>query len=343
MHKLSRFIVIIALFAHKVTAQDYHFTQYDRAMLLLNPSAAGNFDGFERFSMQNRNQWVGAGTRFMTSLATAEFTFGKNNVDNKSYAGMGLHFNRDVGGDSRFGSNAIGASLSGHLVTSKRSKFSAGIQTSVSNRSGDLSNLLFYSQWNGSTFDPNIPTNEPNQIARFSYIDAGAGVSYTFSTKGNRVAQMQQRYVNVGVFAQHVSRPKLRYNEITYDRLQVKVGGHLETEFNIGYGLALEFKTIQMLQGKHYVGRYGMLFKAFLKQSASITRFKNDTFFSAGIYMSSTGTLSPVFIVDLGGFQLGMNYDLELAKISRAYRSSIEFSLSYSFTKSSLFKRSKIR
>ncbi|MFM7595692.1 MAG: type IX secretion system membrane protein PorP/SprF, partial [Flavobacteriales bacterium] len=270
------------------------------------------------------------------------FTFGKNNFDNKSYAGMGLHFNRDVGGDSRFGSNNIGASLSGHLVTSRRSKFSAGIQTSVSSRSGDLSNVLFYSQWNGSTFDPSIPTNEPNQIARFSYIDAGAGISYTFSTKGTRVAQTQQRYFNVGLFAQHVSRPKLRYNEITYDRLNVKVGGHLESEFNIGYGLALEFKTLQMLQGKHYIGRYGMLLKAILKQSASITRLKNDAFCSAGLYMSSTGTLSPVFVIDLGGFQLGINYDLELAKISRAYRSSIEFSLSYSFTKSSLFKRSKI-
>ena len=343
MRKYSKFIVIIALFALEATAQDYHFTQYDRAMLLLNPSAAGNFDGFERFSVQNRNQWVGTGTRFMTSLASAEFTFGKNNFDNKSYAGMGLHFNRDVGGDSRFGSNVIGATLSGHLVTSKRSKFSAGIQTAVSSRSGDLSNLLFYSQWNGSTFDPSIPTIEPNQIARFSFIDAGAGLSYTFSTKGNRVAQMQQRYVNVGVFAQHVSRPKLRYNELTYDRLQVKFGAHLESEFNLGSGLALEFKTIQMLQGKHYVGRYGVLFKAILKQSASITRLKNDAFFNVGMYMSSTGTLSPVVVVDLGGFQLGMNYDLELAKISRAYRSSIEFSLAYSFTKSSMFKRSKIR
>ena len=342
MKKLIIFSVSITLISLSLSAQDYHFTQYDRAMLLLNPSAAGNFDGFERFSMQNRNQWIGAGTKFMTSLATAEFTFGKNNFDNQSYAGMGVHFNRDVGGDSRFGINAIGASLSGHLAASRRSKFSAGIQTSVSSRSGDLSNLLFFSQWNGSTFDPNIPTNEPNQIARFSYIDAGAGLSYTFSTKGNRVAQTQQRYFNVGLFAQHVSRPKLRYNEITYDRLHVKFGAHLESEFNLGSGLALELKTIQMLQGKHYIGRYGVLFKTMLKQSASITRLKNDAFFNAGMYMSSSGTLSPVVVVDLGGFQLGMNYDLELAKISKAYRSSIEFSLSYSFTKSSVFKRSKI-
>ncbi len=342
MRKAGWYILFGMLSAFNAIAQDYQFTQYDRALLLLNPSAAGNFDGFERFSVQNRNQWVGAGTRFMTSLAAAEFTFGKNNFDNKSYAGMGIHVNRDVGGDARFGSNLFGASLSGHLVTSKQSKFSAGIQTAVSSRSGDLSNLLFFSQWNGSAFDPNIPTNEPSQIAKFSYLDAGAGLSYTYSSKGNRVSQERQRYVNVGIFAQHIARPKLRYNEITYDRLYVKLGGHLETEVNIGNRFALEMRTIQMLQGKHYHGRYGIMLKSVMKQGASITRLKNDAFFSAGLYMSSTGTLSPVCVVDLGGVQIGLNYDLELSKLGRAYRSSIEFSLSYAFTRSSLFKRTKI-
>lgn len=338
------FGLIVLVFLVKITlAQDYHFTQYDRSMLLLNPSAAGNFDGFERFSAQNRNQWIGAGTRFMTSFSAAEVTFGKNNFDNRSYAGMGVHFNRDIGGDSRFGSNAIGASLSGHLATSRKSKLSAGIQTSFTSRSGDLSNLLFFSQWNGSIFDPSVPTNEPNQLARFSFVDAGAGFSFTISNAGNRVSQMRQRYFNVGVFAQHLTRPKLRYNEITYDRLYAKIGAHLESEINLGSNMALEFKTLQMFQGKHYHGRYGLLFKILMKQSASITRLKNDSFFSFGLYGSSTGTISPAFFFDLGGFQLGANYDLELSKMGRAYRSSIEFSLSYAFTKSSIFKSAKIR
>lgn len=342
MKKSSWFVPICILVGFHLSAQDYLFTQYDRVMLVLNPSSAGNFDGFERFSLQNRNQWVGAGTRFMTSLAAAELTFGKNNFDNKSYAAMGMHVTRDVGGDARFGSNQFAASLSGHLVASKQSKFSAGIQMAASNRSGDLSNLLFFSQWNGSVFDPSIPTNEPNQIARFSYVDAGMGLSYTYSSKGNRVSQVRQRYVNIGVFAQHISRPKLRYNEITYDRLYVKFGGHLETEVNMGNRLTLEFKTIQLLQGKHYQGRYGILFKTVMKQGASITRLKNDAFLSSGLFMNSTGTLSPVCLLNLGRVQIGLNYDLELSKMSRAYRSSIECSFSYTFTQSSLFKGNKI-
>lgn len=108
------FGVIYCLFAGSILlGQDFHFTQYDRSMLLLNPSAAGNFDGFERFSAQNRNQWIGTGTQFMTSVASAEFTLGKNNFNTSSYTGIAVHFNRDVGGDSRFGSNAMGATLGG--------------------------------------------------------------------------------------------------------------------------------------------------------------------------------------------------------------------------------------
>lgn len=67
--------------------------------------------------------------------------------------------------------------------------------------------------------------------------------------------------------------------------------------------------------------------------------FKNDAFVSFGLYGSSLGTLSPSILVDLGGLQFGFNYDLELARISRAYRSSLEFTLSYAFTKNSLFKK----
>jgi len=110
--------------------QDFHFTQYDRSMLLLNPSAAGNFDGFERFSAQNRNQWVGAGTQFMTSYAAAEFTLGKNNFDNRSYTGIAVHFNRDVGGDSRFGSNAMGVTQQESLtLLIQRSRALLSVQT----------------------------------------------------------------------------------------------------------------------------------------------------------------------------------------------------------------------
>ena len=342
---LPRYILLCVLFGLSTMglSQDYTYTQYDKAMLMLNPSSAGNFDGFERFTSQQRNQWIGAATRFNTSFASGEFTWKKNGLDNQSYLGMGVHAVRDVGGDAKFGNNQIAATLAGHLVVSRKSKISAGIQTSYTNRSGNFSDLLFYSQWNGSSFDPSVATNEPNQVAKFSFVDAAAGLSYTLSSSSSRVSKRDQRYLNMGVFVQHIARPKLRYNDITFDRLMPKMGGHIEGEMTLNSIFSLELKSLQMIQGKHYIGRYGSFLKVLFKPSAGITRFKNDSYLSIGSYMSSTGTLSPCFLLDMGGLQFGFNYDIELGKMSRAYRSSLEFSFSYSFTKKSLFKNTKIK
>lgn len=327
---------------HVLYAQDMFFSQYDKCLLLLNPSSAGSFDGFERFSTQHKSQWVGAGTSFSTTMASSEFTFGKNNQNNRSYIGAGAHFLRDVGGDARFGTSTFGSTLSGHLVTSKKTKISAGIQVAYTNRSSDLSKLQWYSQWNGDVFDPNMLVNEPYQIAKYGFVDASAGFSFALINKGNGVGNGVVNALNMGVFAQHLNRPRLRYNEITLDRLYVKAGGHIETELALDRMYSVEIKTLHLLQGRHYAGRYGAFLKIKLKQTADITRLKNDTFISFGLYGSSTGTLSPTVLLDWGGIQFGANYDLELAKISRAYRSSLEFSLSYAFTKNSLFNKRKI-
>lgn len=340
---MKNFLVLgFSVWLSAFQAQDFFFTQYDKCLMLLNPSAAGSFDGFERFSMQHKNQWVGAGTSFASTMGSAELTMGKNNFNNRSYLGAGMHFLRDIGGDARFGTSSFGGTLSGHLVTSPKTKLSAGIQLSYTNRSGDFSSLQWYSQWNGSIFDPSNPVNEPSQVPKYSYIDASAGISFSLINKGDKVGNGKINGLNIGFFSQHLNRPKLRYNELTLDRLYMKIGGHAETELALNNLYSIEIKTLQLVQGKHYLGRYGLFLKTKLSQTAQITRLKNDAFVSFGLYGSSTGTLSPSILVDLGGLQFGFNYDLELARISRAYRSSLEFTLSYAFTKNSLFKKRKI-
>jgi type IX secretion system PorP/SprF family membrane protein len=324
-------------------AQDFHFTQFDRSLLLLNPSMVGHFDGFERFSVQNRNQWVASGTQFMTSLAAVECTFGKNNMDSKSFVGFGAHFLRDVGGDARFGNTSFGASLSGNLQVSKNSKFSAGLQTSYTNRTADFSRLTYYSQWNGSIFDPAVPTNEAGSFTSFGFVDAGLGMSYSFDKRNASISQSNAKSLCLGAFIQHVTAPKLRYNAISSDRLKRKWGFHAETEFSLNSSMLLELKTAQTMQGKHYEGNVGALLKFMFKRTAQITRLKNDAWLCAGLYARTSGAISPTVYLDLGGFQFGISYDQELSKRAKAYRSSIEFSLAYSFTKNAMFSSRKIR
>ena len=55
----------------QVFSQDFHFTQYNRVGILVNPAITGVFGGWERFCVSHRNQWLGANTQFTTSSASA--------------------------------------------------------------------------------------------------------------------------------------------------------------------------------------------------------------------------------------------------------------------------------
>lgn len=323
-------------------SQDYHFSQFDKALVLLNPATVGDFDGFERFGIQNRNQWIGSGTQFMTTMASAELTFGKAARNKNSFVGLGIFFLSDVGGDSKFGMTAGGLSLSGNLPLAKGHRLSAGIQTSFNNRNADFSNLSFYSQWNGSSFDPSIPIDESNQLASFSYVDAGLGAHYSFDKKSNSSSAGNELAFSSGFFIQHLNQPKLRYNALTFDRLDAKIGVYCASQMGINSVASIEIKVAQFFQGPHYEGLYGSFYHVKLKRESNSTALRNEKKLGVGFYVRSSGALIPACFLDLGYCQMGVSYDQELSKLSRAYRSSLEFTFSFTATKKSLFSGRKL-
>jgi len=333
---------LFALVSSHLVAQDYHFSQFDKVLMVLNPATVGNFEGFERLSIQNRNQWIGAGTQFTTTMASAELTFGKTARKDDPFVGLGILFLNDVGGDSKFGMTAGGISLSGNLPLSKSHRLSAGIQTSFNNRSADFSNLSFYSQWNGSEFDPSIPIDEPNQLASFSYVDAGLGLHYSFDKRSNSSSGGKELAFSSGFFIQHINQPKLRYNALTLDRLNAKYGLYVSSKIGVNTVAGIELKAAQFFQGKHYEGLYGAFYYLKLKRESKATNLRNEKTISAGLYFRSSGALIPSCYIDLGACQFGVSYDQELSKLSRAYRSSLEFSFSYTLTKRSIFAGKKL-
>ena len=90
------FVFISLLISGIASAQDYHFSQIDKMMPLINPATTSNFDGFEKFSALHRSQWLGSGTKFHTTNALAELTLGKKRGRDKAYLGVGVFFNNDL-------------------------------------------------------------------------------------------------------------------------------------------------------------------------------------------------------------------------------------------------------
>ena len=217
-------------------SQDFHYSQIDQSMAMINPATTSTFSGFERISLQHRNQWLGAGTQFMTSMGMMEFSIGKEARRTSAYSGLGVYFINDIGGDSKFSIKTGGVTASGVLPLSKAHSISAGIQVGYSSRSADFSRLTFYNQWDGTQFDPNINPNEVNGVNSFSHLDAGAGIAYSYNKDNENTLSASDLSFQGGFSMQHLNRPTLRYNSLVDDKLPIKMCIHA----NLRYGLSPE-------------------------------------------------------------------------------------------------------
>jgi len=334
---------ISCFFVFSVYAQDYHLTQMDKTMTIWNPSATSMHQGYEKISLQNRNQWLGAGTQFMTSYGMGEFSVGKTRKSDKAYAGIGVFFSNDVGGDSKMSQKAFGTSVSGHLPLAKGHWLSAGIQTAFCNRSADFSRLLYYSQWNGSSLDPNVYSGEANDFTSFSYLDAGLGMNYRY-IPGNKPNLSSGQFAFLGGFSiAHVNSPSLNYNSLTTDRLYRKFCFHTQMKYALDDRSNMELSAMQYIQGPHKETILGLFYRAKFRGNSEITNVVNSQSILMGCYFRSMGTMAPYVALTYGSVDIGLSYDLDFGTISSAYRHSIEVNFAYTFTKKSMFNGNRLR
>ena len=104
---MKKLLVILFLIPLGLSAQDIHYTQLQQQPMLLNPSYAGMFQGWERVGVSHKSQWVSAGTKFYTTTIAADLNLFKPKRGNKAHMGVGLQLYNDIGGDSKFGTKQM--------------------------------------------------------------------------------------------------------------------------------------------------------------------------------------------------------------------------------------------
>ena len=329
-------------------AQDMHFSQSSQTPVFINPAAAGVFDGWERVIINHRNQWLGAGTQFMTTAISADINLGKSELNDRAHFGLGLQFYNDIGGDSRFGNQTGTLTLSGILpMGGTGHMLSLGVQGGLGSRKADLSNVTFMNQWDGatSTFNPLLYSGEQNTLTSFMYIDASAGLYYIYDGGKNTFSRNNDFKFKFGLAAYHVNMPKLKYVSGSTDRLHRKYVGHLgfSTDF-VGRPLAMESNVVQFIQGGHFETIFGLIMKYRFENATKITGNNQDAFIGLGAYMRWGDAIIPSVIIDWKGFHFGMSYDVTISELRKAHRGgSLEFSLAYTNIDHSLFKTRKRR
>ena len=340
---MKRLLFLFLTLSFLGQAQDFHYSQLDQSLTLINPATTSTFSGFERITLQHRNQWLGAGTQFMTSMGMAEFSIGKIARQKSAYAGIGVYFVNDVGGDSKFSIKSGGVTASGVLPIAKNHTISAGIHAAFTNRSADFSRVSFMNQWNGSEFDNSIDPGESNGISSFSHLDAGVGIAYGFNKENENTLSSNEMSFQGGVSVQHLNKPKLRYNSLVDDRLFMKFCFHANARYGLSSESNLEVSAAQFIQGKHLETMVGLFYRLKTKNASRVTSILSNQYFVFGTYFRTVGTVIPTIYFDLGAFSLGLSYDYEFGQLSSMYKQSVEVSLKFNSGKKSIFNSSKLR
>ena len=344
MKEIIVFILIIFI-GHNSNSQDLHFAQSAQTPLFINPAAAGVYDGWERVIVNHRNQWLGAGTQFMTTAIGADINLGKSRFNDKAHLGLGILFFNDIGGDSKFGNQAGSLTLSGILPMGRSGHtISAGVQGGFGQRKASLTNVSFMSQWDGSRFNP-LLTGESNPLVSFTYLDASAGIYYVYDGGRNSFQRNDDFKLKIGVSGFHLNQPKLKYAGGTADNLYRKYVAHIGIvkEFT-GSPIAIDLNGVQFIQSGHNETLLGLMVRYRIENGTKITGNTQQAFFGIGTYYRHKDAIIPSVMIDWKGFQFGISYDVTISELRKAYSGgSLEFSLSFINLDHSLFKTRRRR
>lgn len=331
---LKIFPLAILLFISLIAdAQDMHFTQFNSSPLTLNPALSGFFNGSQRFTLSNKNQWRSVTVPFRSVSASMDMPLIKRHLKHDLF-GAGLVVNRDQAGDSKFGTTQANFSLS-YIRTVNRINnqfISFGIQGGAAQRTIDYANLIFDSQYNGNSYDPQLNNNESFASSNFVFFDLSAGAYWHLIYKN-------KMDFNAGVSVFHINTPKqtlLGDNDIRLDR---KIVFHMSSKADV-YKRTMVLPSIMIMkQGTYFELNIGSIVK-YVKTSTPA----NYTAVSFGTYFRVGDALNFVTGLDYKTWSFGLSYDVNVSNLSPAShaRGGFELSLIYIINKNQQYYVKKI-
>ncbi len=341
MRKARGVVVLIFIWSTNLFAQDIHFTQIKNTPIVNNPAATGLFDGWERISINHKNQWVNAGTSFFTSSIAADLNVLKKKEKESAHIGLGLQLFRDIGGDSRFGTKEVLFNVSSIVPLSSKQLFSAGLQIGFGQKSGDLSAVTFSNQFDGIRIDPTENSMEGNNLVSTFFSDFSVGALYNFKDSKSSISRNIKTDFKVGLAYFHFNRPSLRFRNGGTERLFPKWVGNISflKDFSASNG-GIEVYFNQSIQGPFTESLLGLLYRYGIKTGSKSTGLKRDTYVLFGASYRFGDAFSPIVYLEHNSFTFGVSYDVTTSQFAQASGAGgLEFSFTYANLDFALFKR----
>jgi len=303
LHFRIIFFSVILFLGMNVNAQDYKFSQFYNSPLNLNPAFTGKINSLYRFVANYRVQYLPlqSPSPYNTLSASADFGILRDKLKGDIF-GVGVVFTNDR--QTAIRSNMAMISLAYHksLGKNKNHYLSAGVQIGLLQRTVDLGNLAFASQFTGTGFD--LSLNNQENFANNKYFKPNLNIGLFWSSNFNK---MIGAYAGGSVF--NILKPKDTFFKSDNERAM---------RFNAHAGLFIDVKKVVLISPN---GIY--MFQAKAQQWIAGSSFSFNlsgkqepykTAVSVGVWYDGNGAVIASTGVSFSGVQIGLSYDATIKK-----------------------------
>ena len=314
-------IILIAFFSSYILqAQDIHFSQFNFSPLGLNPAQAGVQSDF-RVVGNYRDQWSSVGGNGFKTINVATDLSAFKSHDLPAWLGAGLSVTNDQAGVGLLNTLQTDLSLSG-CVQDGKNIYSAGMQFSYFQKSMNMGNYSWDSQFDGFNYNPSLPNMEYYTNTSFNFFSMAAGINWYYSKTEHYMTSNDELKVNMGLSMFHLNNPRQSFKDVTNENLFPKIVAHGN------YSIGIHNKKFCLLpsfmfafQGPSREFMIGNLFKFILTEASHFTHIKKAFAISAGGFYRNSDALIAQVMIEYDRYAIGASYDMTTSAFRTASRS----------------------
>lgn len=322
---MKKFIICIFILIRVVTndvwSQDVHFAQTEYAPMLLNPALTGAFSHMQIIA-NYRNQWNSVASPYQTIAASFDARLQRRDADNNSFVALGVNFFNDVAGDMKVTTNQFNLDLAYHIKMGRYSVLRIGIYGGMNQRILDPSRGNWASQFDGDAINTSIGSGENFGSYNHLFMDAGAGIVYTFRRMKYSVNNNVNNNVNCGLAVYHANQPASSFVSLPEDKLAMRISGFINSSFNIrNTPLAVQPAVYVQLQSKYSEVLFGTYLRYNLRESSHFTGSIKPVAAALGIFSRYKDAFVAKGYFQYHQFSVGMAYDFNLSRLTPVSKS----------------------
>jgi type IX secretion system PorP/SprF family membrane protein len=303
-------------------AQDIHFSQFYETPLLRNPALAGVFTGDYRIQTLFRDQWNSFTNAYRTGSLSGEYKWSVGKGDDYLTTGMEIFY--DKAGTAALTTTEAMPALNYHksLSNEKPMYLAIGFMGGIVQKTLDLSKVTTNNQYNGTAYDPALPTGETILNPNIHYLDGALGISFNTAYGADNKNTL---YLGAAYF--HLNRPRNSFYTDPTVELDPKIvfsgGVHVIIGDYLGYTIQADYSR----QGPAQETIGGVMVSYKLGDNLE----KSDYVFNLGAYIRWGDAIIPVIKLESNAFTIGLSYDVNISTLQTASegRGGFELSLSY--------------